>query len=98
MGRQKRRRPVRSRKRKTSQKGRGIAGSILTDRLTAIPKGAKMLYNIAKGRPTSERIKKQQDKYARKYAKYKSDRGTLSKLDWARKTKAVIRPDPCCIQ
>ena len=86
-----------SSKRRKTQKGKGIEGAILKNRVTAIPTGAKMLYNIAKGKPVSDRIKRLEEGYARRYAAYRKSGGHMTKLQWAKQNHAVVRPEPCCI-
>ena len=86
----KRRKPsLFSKRRKTqkTQKGRGIESAIFKSRVAAIPKGIKMLYNIAKGKPVSDRIKRLEG-YDRKYAAYRNSGGRMTKLQWAKANHA----------
>ena len=48
-----------------------------------------MLYNIAKGKPVSDRIKHLEDGYAKRYAAYRNSRGRMTKLQWAKANHAV---------
>lgn len=98
-----RRRTTTKRKRKSKrghggkQKGAGIDQGITKFRLGAIPKGAKMLYKIAKGKPVSDRIKRKEDEYKRRYAAYRKAGGTMTKLQWSEANNAVIKPEACSI-
>lgn len=87
----------RRRKRRKTQKGKGIETTILKNRVTAIPKGIKMLYNIAKGKPVSDGIKRLEEGYAGRYAAYRNSGEHVTKLPWAKANHAVVRPEPCSI-